>query len=124
VPVEPSEPGADAAPLVAPSTSLPARTTMSRHVGVLRRPDGLEAAMTVLSGLAAGDDVEVEPSRRAFEATNLLTVALGVVASASARTESRGCHRRTDFPEPRDVWRRHLRVTLDGDGVRAEPEGG
>jgi L-aspartate oxidase len=122
-PVEPGEPDAGAGLLVAPSTSLSTRTTMSRHVGVLRRPDGLEAALAVLSGLCVGASAEVEPSRRAFEATNLLTVALGVVASAAARTESRGCHRRTDHPEPSDDWRRHLRVTLGVDGVRAEPEG-
>ena len=34
---------------------------------------------------------------RRWEATNLLTVAQAVVAAATARTESRGCHRRTDF---------------------------
>jgi L-aspartate oxidase len=79
--------------------------------------------MAVLSGLAVGADPEVEPSRRAFEATNLLTVALGVVASATARTESRGCHRRTDHPEPSDDWRCHLRVTLGRNGIRAQPEG-
>ncbi len=40
------------------------------------------------------------PSRRSWEGTNLLTVAAAVVAAAQARTESRGCHRRTDIPIP------------------------
>ena len=53
---------------------------------------------------------DVVPSRRAWEGTNLLTVAGAVVAAATARTESRGCHRRTDHPEPRDVWLAHLDV--------------
>ena len=39
------------------------------------------------------------PSQPAFEATNLLTVARAMVAAAAARTESRGCHRRTDHPD-------------------------
>ena len=39
-----------------------------------------------------------------------------MVAAAAARTESRGCHRRTDCPDPRDEWRLHLDVTLGADG--------
>ena len=52
----------------------------------------------------------------AWEATNLLTVGSAVVAAAAAREESRGCHRRSDFPEPRDEWLRHLDVRLGPDG--------
>jgi L-aspartate oxidase len=40
-------------------------------------------------------------------------VATAVVAAATARTESRGCHRRTDHPEPLDEWRRSIDVRLD-----------
>ena len=36
-------------------------------------------------------------TRAAFESTNLTTVARAMVAAAAARTESRGCHRRTDW---------------------------
>jgi succinate dehydrogenase/fumarate reductase flavoprotein subunit len=38
----------------------------------------------------------------------MLTIATAVVAAAKARTESRGCHRRTDFAEPLETWERHL----------------
>jgi L-aspartate oxidase len=67
----------------------------------------------------------VEPSRRSWEATNVLTVATAVVAAAAARTESRGCHRRTDHPDPRDVWRRSLDVRVDLGGVHVDgvPDG-
>ena len=39
-----------------------------------------------------------------------------VVAAAATRTESRGCHRRSDFPASREEWRRHLDVRLATDG--------
>ena len=65
------------------------------------------------------------PGRRAWEATNMLTVAWAVASSAEERTESRGCHRRTDFVDPREIWLRHLTVRLDGAGaprVHGAPE--
>ena len=102
------------------------RSTMSRHVGVARRPEGLEAAKVALAQIASNIDGNVTPHRRAFEATNLLTIAAAVVEAASARTESRGCHRRSDHPEPRAIWLRHLTERLDEAGaprVHGSPEG-
>ena len=88
------------------------RTLMSKHVGVLRRPEGLQHALDALAVAAEKVDAQVMPSRRNFEATNILTVATAVAASALARTESRGCHRRTDTVEQREIWVRHLEVSL------------
>jgi L-aspartate oxidase len=84
------------------------RNAMSKYVGVLRTPDGLEAASAILRTLADNASAAVVPTRKAFEATNMLTIATAVVAAAKARTESRGCHRRTDFAEPLTSWERHL----------------
>ncbi len=84
------------------------RTAMSRYVGVLRTPDGLEKVTTILGTLAANASTDVVPTRKAFEATNMLTIAMAVVEAAKVRTESRGCHRRTDFEEPLASWERHL----------------
>ncbi len=98
--------------LVDPALRASIRTAMSKHVGVLRTPDGLAAAAEALQLPAAHEAT----TRAAWEATNLLTVARAVVAAAATRTESRGCHRRTDHPEPREVWVRHLDVRLDATG--------
>ncbi len=44
-----------------------------------------------------------------WELQNMLTVASLMVSAATERTESRGVHLRTDFPEVNDAhWRRHL----------------
>jgi L-aspartate oxidase len=96
------------------------RTTMSRHVVVMRRPEGLAAAAEAIDTLAGRVSAEVPPTLRAYEATNMLTVARAVVASATARTESRGCHRRSDYTEPRDIWLRHLLAVLDGGRIHID----
>jgi L-aspartate oxidase len=88
---------------------------MSRHVGVVRDEASLAAAAAAVAEAAVGD-ANVTPSRTAFEVTNLLTVAAGVVAAAGRRAESRGCHRRSDHPEPRDEWRCRQTVTIGDDG--------
>ena len=88
------------------------RTTMSKHVGVLRTPDGLAAALDALSAIVDKADTAVIPTRRNFEATNIATIALAVSAAAQARTESRGCHRRTDVTSPSERWRTHVDVSL------------
>jgi L-aspartate oxidase len=93
------------------------RAAMSRYVGVVRDAASLSAAATVLESVAGKVDADVEPSRAGWEATNALTVASAVVTAATARIESRGCHRRSDFPEPRIEWQRHLDVALGDDGV-------
>ncbi len=96
---------------------------MSRHVGVIRDAGSLAAAAGALGAIAREMPSNTPPSRRSWEGTNVLTVAAAVVAAAQARTESRGCHRRTDFPTPDDRWLTHLDVTLDVAGV-LDVEGG
>jgi len=106
-------------PLMDPAHLPALRSAMSRHVGVLRSAETLAVARSSLEAIAATldtADTAVEPSRRSWEGTNLLVMATAIVAAANARTESRGCHRRTDHPEPRDVWLTHLDVALDSSG--------
>jgi len=93
------------------------RSAMSRYVGVLRTPEGLDKAEIILQTLASNASPDVIPTRKAFEATNMLTIAACVVESAQARTESRGCHRRTDFPEALESWQRHLSCRITNNRV-------
>jgi L-aspartate oxidase len=91
------------------------RSAMSRYVGVLRTPEGLESAARILGTLASNASADVVPTRKAFEATNMLTIAMAVVEAARTREESRGCHRRTDFDVPSSQWLRHLTCrVMDG----------
>lgn len=92
------------------------RTAMSRYVGVLRTPEGLSKAASILRTLASNAAADVVPTRKAFEATNMLTIATAVVEAAQMRTESRGCHRRTDYEEPQKNWEHHLMCRIvDGE---------
>ncbi|MEY2966167.1 MAG: L-aspartate oxidase, partial [Actinomycetota bacterium] len=93
------------------------RSAMSRFVGVLRTPDGLDRAADILRTLSLNASSRVVPTRQAFEATNMLTVAVAVVEAARRRTESRGCHRRSDVTEQRPEWLVTQEVTLDNGEV-------
>jgi L-aspartate oxidase len=84
------------------------RSAMSKYVGVLRTPEGLDSASRILNTLSSNMSATVVPTRKAFEATNMLTIATAVVEAAKTRTESRGCHRRIDFDAPSDSWNHHL----------------
>ena len=58
-------------------------------------------------GIALGD----------LEDAALLLTARALLTAARIRTESRGCHRRTDFPATDDVaWRRSTSLRLDVSG--------
>lgn len=113
--------------LVHPDRVREVRAVMSRHVAVLRDASSLAAASGAVGAITAALADDVAPSVRAWEATNLLTVASVVIAAASARTESRGCHRRADFPDTDDRWRTSIDVRLDAVGgvqLSGLPEGG
>jgi L-aspartate oxidase len=101
-------------PVSAPATAVwvadPAiraelQRTMTRGAGVLRSADSLAATAYELSRLGGQ---RATPRNAAWEATNLLTVAAALVASADTRRETRGCHWREDFPVAEDEWRGHL----------------
>jgi L-aspartate oxidase len=103
--------------LVDPAAIPQIRTAMSRYVGVLRDQRSLDLAAAALEEvLEHSCGSQTHADRESWEATNLLTVASAVVAAAALRTESRGCHRRTDFPDPAEAWLSHLDVRMDAEG--------
>ncbi|MEW6471710.1 MAG: FAD-dependent oxidoreductase [Actinomycetota bacterium] len=75
---------------------------MTTFAGVLRDRPGLEqAAKAVESVAAAGADAGDADRRDVAELRSLLAVGRVVVTAALERRESRGCHHRLDFPEPK-----------------------
>lgn len=73
-------------------------------LGMSRSAEGLRTAADAIAALAAEAPAPTDvPSH---ELANLLVVAGLIASAASARTESRGCHARLDFPERDDA---HLR---------------
>jgi len=87
---------------------------MSAGAGIGRDAAGLAAASDVVE-VATGPGPATD--RAAVEDAALTLLAAAVLASAGTRTETRGCHVRTDHPGRDDAWQRaSLHVTLDGDG--------
>lgn len=83
---------------------------MTWGAGVLRSGKTLAATAEVLEELSVQGRGNAE-----WELLNLLTVASALVAAATLREETRGCHWREDFPEASDEWRGHLLAGLGGD---------
>jgi L-aspartate oxidase len=81
------------------------RRTMSEHVGVVRNGRGLEQALAVLReiGDEAGDDGLI---------ANMALTSELIAGAALKRTESRGAHFRSDFPEANARFAHRSVVTL------------
>lgn len=81
------------------------RQAMSAHVGVVRNGAGLEQALALVReiGEEAGDDRMV---------VNMALAAEIIAGSALLRTESRGAHFRSDFPNPEPALAYRSAVTL------------
>ena len=100
--------------VVSSSTRQRLRRAMTDGAGVLRSAESLSATAGLLSQL--GDEHSDRPRTDAWEATNLMTIATTLVASAFARRETRGCHWREDFDAVDPTWCGHLVSALESDG--------
>lgn len=100
--------------LVAPAARTDIVRAMTRGAGVLRSAESLAATAQELADLCAVP--AQEPTKDAWEVTNVHTVASALVAAARERAETRGSHWREEYDGPRDAWRCHLDATLDGAG--------
>jgi succinate dehydrogenase / fumarate reductase flavoprotein subunit len=84
------------------------RNTMTEHAGVVRDEEGLRAGLAELATIEKRmEDVGVHPDVAGFQdlahAFDLKSAALAARATLEAaleRRETRGCHNRSDYPEP------------------------
>lgn len=87
---------------------------MTGAAGIGRDAAGLAAASDVVEAATVSS---VPADRAGVEDAALTLLAQAVLAAAGTRTESRGCHVRTDFPRRDDVWQQSsLVVALDDAG--------
>jgi L-aspartate oxidase len=80
---------------------------MWENAGIIRNENGLLQAdrklQEIYTGLDKADDITSY-----YEAINMLTVARIIIQAALGRTESRGAHFRSDYPQRDDIrWQRH-----------------
>lgn len=107
-----SEAVVDAIP---PAVVLPRNTvaqTMTENASVVRDAEGLARAAKTL----AQAEYLLTTTIDALEDAALTLTGQALVLSAAARTESRGCHTRNDFPDTDDSQRRSIAVRMGDDG--------
>jgi L-aspartate oxidase len=90
---------------------------MTRGAGVLRSEESLAATNTAVASLGTR---RAPANTASWEAANLVTVAAALLAAASRRVETRGCHWREDFPAADPAWLGHLLAGIGPDGSIAE----
>jgi len=100
--------------LLSPTIELPLQLAMSQGAGVMRSEVSLRETLSVLAQLS--EYSSTEPTLEAWEASNLYLLATAIVKAALMRTESRGSHWRTDFPDTADQWHKRIIQRLDENG--------
>ncbi len=90
------------------------QSLMWKHVGIVRDGDSLSRAGAALSAWHAQTGGRLPATlppptdRPSHELADLVVCGRLATEAALIREESRGAHYRSDFPQPRDEWRRHI----------------
>jgi L-aspartate oxidase len=100
--------------LLDPKILLPLQIAMSEGAGVLRSEASLIKTLQTLEELSKL--TSKDPRIEAWEATNLHLLATVIVKSALLRTESRGSHWRSDYPQTQSDWLSRIIQQIDSDG--------
>jgi L-aspartate oxidase len=112
----PARPSAVAPPVLPVADRDLVQRAMSWGAGIGRTGAGLAASSDAIDSATA---VRPVTDRTSGEDAALTLLAQAVLAAAGTRTESRGCHIRTDFPRTDDGYQRHsLLVGLTGAALR------
>ncbi|WP_232662165.1 L-aspartate oxidase [Pseudonocardia sp. TRM90224] len=102
-------PGPVGSPTLAVAPRGVVQRAMSAAAGIGRDAAGLAAASDIIEAAAVPRAVT---DRAGVEDAALTVLAQAVLAVAGSRTESRGCHVRTDFPDRDDRWQRASSVVV------------
>jgi len=100
--------------LLDPKILLPLQIAMSEGAGVLRSEASLTKTLQTLEELSKL--TSKDPRIEAWEATNLHLLATVIVKSALLRTESRGSHWRSDYPQTQSNWTSRIIQQIDSEG--------
>ncbi|WP_039797227.1 L-aspartate oxidase [Nocardia araoensis] len=94
---------------------------MTTHASVVRDRAGLAEALKRLDDAVTRRDTRTAVTRpiAGIEDAALTLAARALLLAALARTESRGCHTRSDHPDAVPGLRHSLPIRLNGDGVPA-----
>jgi L-aspartate oxidase len=93
------------------------KSVMWKHAGIVRSEKGLIKAIRDISLMQAYMSKKEGVNEEIIEINNMLLAARLVVSAALARTESRGCHFREDYPEKTEEWERHISLKRAGKGI-------
>lgn len=81
---------------------------MNKQAGIVRSEEGLSTAKKQIDSILTELSDARCRSVAQCQVLNMATIAKLVVDSALKRTESRGAHYRTDFPEAKDEWKKNI----------------